>query len=214
MRDDPPQRPTERFHGRVRDGQNRRCSHEGCSEAGDFRAPRSRSPERDGYNYHCLDHIRAFNAAWDFFKGLSREEIEAEQRGFGESPWVKDATPSGRASYGHPYGPGQGGPHLDDPLKVFAGQPRFGSRFTETATGPTGARISEKDRQSLRVLALDTAPIPELKTIRRSYKALVRRFHPDMNGGDRSHEVALRKVIDAYTHLSTSPAFAPLNGRS
>jgi hypothetical protein len=213
MTDDASRRATERFHGRVRDGASRRCSHQGCQEAGDFRAPRSRSPERDGYDYHCLEHIRAFNAAWDFFKGLSRDEIEAEQRGFGPAAWVQDTAPSGRTAYGHPYGPGQDGPHLDDPLRVFAAQPGFGRRYTEATTGPGGGRLSEKDRQCLKALALDQSPPPDLKVIRRSYKALVRRFHPDMNGGDRSHEAALRKVIDAYTHLSTSPAFIAVTGQ-
>jgi hypothetical protein len=206
MRDDPPARPTERFHGRVRDGQSRRCSHDGCSEAGEFRAPRSRTPEHDGYDHFCLEHIRAFNAAWDFFKGLSREQIEAEQRGFGTDTWARDIHPNGREAFAHPYGPGQDGPKFDDPLRVFGG------RFAGKATGPTGQRLSEKDRQAVQTLGLQGEAQLDLKTIRRSYKALVRRYHPDSNGGDRSHEAALRKVIDAYTHLSTSPAFVAPNG--
>ncbi len=213
MADDVSSRATERFHGRIRDGMSRRCSSPGCTAAGEFRAPRSRSPEQHGYDYHCLEHIRAVNAAWDFFKGLSREEIEAEQRGYASGPWVSDATPSGRAAYGHPYGPGQDGPHLDDPLRVFAAQPRFGARFTAPAAGPTGTRLSEKDRTALQTLALEGGAAPDIKAIRKAYKMLVRRYHPDRNGGDRSHEAALRKVIDAYTHLSTSPAFVPPSGR-
>jgi hypothetical protein len=213
MQDDPKRRATERFHGRVRDGQSRRCIHQGCTEPGDFRGPRSRSPEIDGYDHYCLDHIRAFNAAWDFFKGLSREEIEAEQRGGGHPSWVRESFGTGREAYGHPYGPGAEGPHLDDPLRVFAAQPGFGPRFAARTNGPTGARLTEKDRQSLHALALEGDKLPDLKVIRTAYKALVRRYHPDKNGGDRAHEAQLRKVIDAYTHLSASPAFVPPTGR-
>ncbi|WP_342776677.1 hypothetical protein [Hankyongella ginsenosidimutans] len=36
---------------------------------------------------------------------------------------------------------------------------------------------------------------------------MVRKLHPDAHGGDRRHEAALRRVIDAYTHLAKSPAF-------
>ncbi len=213
MADTPNQRAAERFHGRVQDGKERRCSHTGCLLAGEFRAPRSRVPEIDGYHFFCLEHIRAFNAAWDFFKGLSREEIEAEQRGGGHPSWVRDTFATGREAYGHPYGPGQDGPHLDDPLRMFAAQPGFGPRFAARATGPTGARLSEKDHLSLQVLAPAGDTLPDLKAIRRAYKALVRRYHPDSNGGNRDHEAQLRKVIDAYTHLVASPAFAPPTGK-
>ncbi len=39
------------------------------------------------------------------------------------------------------------------------------------------------------------------KAIRSAYSHLVRKYHPDKNGGDRSHEKALQDVIAAYTHL-------------
>jgi curved DNA-binding protein CbpA len=46
------------------------------------------------------------------------------------------------------------------------------------------------------------------KALRQRYSDLVRKFHPDRNGGDRSHEAALQRVIEAYQQLRKSPAFA------
>ncbi|MBN9011299.1 MAG: DnaJ domain-containing protein, partial [Rhizobiales bacterium] len=46
------------------------------------------------------------------------------------------------------------------------------------------------------------------KGLRTRYSELVRKFHPDRNGGDRSMEKALQEVIAAYQQLKRSPAFA------
>ncbi|QCI80012.1 J domain-containing protein [Hankyongella ginsenosidimutans] len=71
--------------------------------------------------------------------------------------------------------------------------------------GAAGKPLSPEDRASLRILGL-TADAT-LKDIKLRYKDLVRKLHPDAHGGDRRHEAALRRVIDAYTHLAKSPAF-------
>ena len=44
--------------------------------------------------------------------------------------------------------------------------------------------------------------------LRQRYSELVRRFHPDRNGGDRSHEAVLQRVVEAYQLLRKAPAFA------
>ena len=57
-----------------------------------------------------------------------------------------------------------------------------------------------------RTLGLDVDA--DRKGLRQRYSELVRRYHPDRNGGDRSHEKALQQVIEAYTALRSRPAFA------
>jgi DnaJ-class molecular chaperone len=44
----------------------------------------------------------------------------------------------------------------------------------------------------------ETATLQEVKS---RYKELVKRFHPDANGGNRGTEERLRQVIKAYGHL-------------
>ena len=44
--------------------------------------------------------------------------------------------------------------------------------------------------------------------IKSAYRKLAMTHHPDRNGGDRSQEGLLRKVIDAYNQLRQAPAFA------
>jgi DnaJ-class molecular chaperone len=69
-----------------------------------------------------------------------------------------------------------------------------------------GQFLSGEDRKALAVMAL---PIDaDRKALRGRYTELLRKYHPDHNGGDRSHEAALQGVIEAYQHLRKAPAFA------
>ena len=47
----------------------------------------------------------------------------------------------------------------------------------------------------------------DLRGLRRRYSELVRRYHPDRNGGDRQHEARLNRVVEAYQLLRKSGAF-------
>ncbi len=61
------------------------------------------------------------------------------------------------------------------------------------------------DAQAL--LALGLGDDATAADVRRAYKRLVRRYHPDSNGGDRAQEGKLQVVVNAYTHLKASSAF-------
>jgi curved DNA-binding protein CbpA len=58
----------------------------------------------------------------------------------------------------------------------------------------------------MRTLALEIDA--DRMALRKRYSELVRRYHPDRNGGDRSHEAKLQEVIAAYQQLKGAPAFA------
>src|SRR5882672_6797989 len=70
----------------------RLCDHPGCAAGGDFRAPRSRI-ELDHYFWFCLDHVRAYNAAWNYYAGMSEAEVEAEIRH--DTTWQRPTWPLG-----------------------------------------------------------------------------------------------------------------------
>ena len=68
----------------------------GCHEAGEYRAPKSRTTLND-YHWFCLEHVRAYNAGWDFYKGMSPAEVEAQLRA--DTSWQRPTWPIG--SLGH-----------------------------------------------------------------------------------------------------------------
>jgi DnaJ domain len=191
----------DRFHGRVR-GAAKPCQHPGCPEAGDFRAPDpdSAAASSNGpgsYRYLCLDHVREFNAGYNWFDGMSAEEILDAQ-----SPlniWPSE-TRAFRASGGVDSPPKWA--DFNDPLDAISA--RFKSRLPRERAD--GRFLSQQDRIALKTLELNEDA--DRRALREAYSAKVRKYHPDKNGGDRSFEKKLQEVIEAYQHLRVSVAFA------
>jgi hypothetical protein len=163
------------------------CEHPGCAAPGEFRAPRSnRLPgDEGGWQMLCLDHVRAFNARYNFFDGLSPDEIHEAQSPL--AGWERVASGRGGReafSFGDSHGLFNGDARPKPAPRRWAG---FG------------------DAQALAALGLGDAATAT--DVRRAYKRLVRRYHPDSNEGDRSMEGKLQAVVNAYTHLRNASAF-------
>lgn len=195
----PKDRPNARLHGRVENAADR-CAHPGCEAPGEFRAPpaadRRSSDHAPEWRWLCLDHVREFNAGYNFFSGMSMDEIEAAQRPY--SGWERETRAFAHTGADRPPRWGE----FSDPLDAI------GARFKQAASRQRedGKPLSGENRRDLETLGLDANS--DRHALRKRYTELVRRYHPDHNGGDRSHETALRKTIDAYQRLRRAPAFA------
>lgn len=197
-----------RFHGRV-EGTARPCAVEGCAEAGEFRAPPpdtgDRRPDRPPqWRWLCLEHVRAFNAGYNFFAGMSADEIAAAQRP--TAGWESETR-----AFAANGSPPPRWSDFADPLDAIGAGMRERLRTAQerqarAAPRPDGRPLSPADHKAMR--ALDLPADADRRALRTRYALLLRRYHPDHNGGDRSHEKALREVIAAYTHLRKAPAFA------
>lgn len=199
-RQPPKYRPNTRFHGRV-EAPGRPCAEPGCKEPGEFRAPLlgsgRPSDQPPAYRWLCLDHVRAFNSSYNFFTGMSPDEIHDAQRPL--AGWERE-TRAFATSGGADRPPRWA--DFSDPLDAI------GARWRNAmpAERKDGRPLSGKDREALRTLALEVDA--DRTALRRRYSELVRKYHPDRNGGDRSHEAMLQRVIEAYQQLKGSPAFA------
>ena len=202
MTETTPKRKPNRFHGRV-ETEGQPCTIQGCPEAGEFRAPPIYGSGRrhDGpgeYRWLCLDHVREFNQGYDYFAGMDHEQIfEAQHpvRGWDSARTIYGAGPSVQPAWAD----------FTDPLDAIGARFAGGIHRSKTS-GPAISRADQKALQTLGLGDADTRSIAR-SDIRRSYSALVRKYHPDRNGGDRSHEKQLAKVIEAYTQLKESPDF-------
>lgn len=196
----PKDRPNARFHGRI-EGTGRLCDEPGCAEPGEFRAPLIERTgfRRDGpgaFRYLCLDHVRAFNARYNFFTGMTADEIHESQHPL--AGWESETRAFAHGGADRP----PRWADFSDPLDAI------GARFrVRMATERRDGRpLSAADRRALKVLGLDTDA--DRRALRTRYAELVRKFHPDRNGGDRSLEKPLQEVIAAYQQLRKSPPFA------
>lgn len=183
------------MHGRV-EGASECCAVPGCAEPGEYKAP-VEPGDFDGpgrWRFLCLDHVRAHNASYNYFEGMSPEEISDAQTPY--AGWERATRAF--ATMGTDRGPAWS--DFSDPLDAIA------ARFQRRGTGQSPSRFSAAERRALSVLGL--AEDSDRHALRSRYSVLVRRYHPDKNGGDRSHEVRLREVIDAYQALRKAAAFA------
>jgi hypothetical protein len=191
--------PPNRFHGRVGDGRAL-CAHPGCREPGEFRAPDlyGATSGFDGpgsYRWLCFEHVREFNGSYNFFNGMSREEIENAQ-----TPFAGWATETRAFTSGGVDSPPRWR-DFHDPLDAIAA--RFRARIPKERTD--GKPLSDEDRKALDVLKLDINA--DRRALRQRYTMLVRQYHPDHNGGDRTHEKALQAVVEAYQRLRVSTIY-------
>lgn len=196
----PKDRPHTRFHGRV-EAEGRLCAAPGCDLPGEFRAPplEGAGPRHDGpgaYRWLCLDHVREFNTRYNFFNGMTADEIHDAQRPY--AGWERETRAFAANGADRP----PRWADFADPLDAI------GARFRQRVQPERadGKPLSGADRSALKVLGLGADA--DRKGLRQRYSELVRRYHPDRNGGDRSHEKALQDVIAAYQHLRSAPAFA------
>jgi hypothetical protein len=168
------------------------CASPGCREEGAYRVPKSRE-QLSTYLWFCLAHAREHNEKWDYFAGMSTAEIERfrSEAVIGHRP----TWPLGKRAAGGPR-TGNGRYRIEDGYVIFAE-----ADFRRTPRRPERI-LTRLQRQSLDVLNLDYSAT--LNQIKARYKELVKRFHPDANGGDRGAEEHLKLVIQAYGVLRAS----------
>ena len=173
----------------------RLCDHPGCEAGGDYRAPRSRL-ELNNYYWFCLDHVRAYNAAWNYYAGMSEPEIEAEIRR--DTVWQR---PSWRL--GERHGPAYEH-RINDPLHVYNSKNgHSGRQHRPGANGSDAAsRVLSAREQALAVFDID--PPFTQTSLKARYKVLVKLHHPDAHGGDKEAEEKLKIINQAYTTLKAS----------
>lgn len=167
------------------------CDQVGCARVGRHRAPKGRDHEGQFWHF-CREHVTAYNKRWNYFSGMSdaewadyqaREEVGHRPTWTFRGGRMDRLAASARASFG-------GG----DPFSLF------GSR------DPSGAPASAPRRRftRLQAKAFETMSLEEgagADAIRARYAELVKRWHPDSNGGDRSAEESLQRVLNAYQTL-------------
>jgi hypothetical protein len=183
-------------------GRAPRCQWKGCDRPGPHRAPKGRG--RDGeYFSFCVDHVREYNASYNYFDGMSDEQVSDFQKDamtghrptwkVGANSWAH-GTKEGRTGI-----PGVGesdGSAFRDPHGFFAEKAR---QARDEPLEERRRHLKPIERKSLEALHLtEAATKTEIKS---RFKELVKRHHPDANGGDTRSADTLREIIQAYNYL-------------
>jgi hypothetical protein len=197
---------------RVKPDQDRRlnadlpaCQWPSCAAPATHRAPKGRLRASEYWQF-CLDHVREYNNSYNFFAGMSDDAIAKYQKEdiTGHRPTWKLGSiggVSGRRGGARRSGKSRGPEWAaDDPLGLFEGIAAGRASHARPAT--EGRKILNAQRRALDVLGLEgDAKRGDIKS---RFKVLVKRHHPDANGGDRTSEDQLREIIQAYNYLKSA----------
>jgi len=164
------------------------CAMPGCVEPAYHKAPKAPNLLKQ-YHWFCLPHVREYNAKWDYFTGMNADQIEAFRKDavLGHRPTWRIGTQS-----------------FTDPVvqlqeaiaSMLGGRPAQ----KQPANGTHYIRLTRKDTRALATLDLDNLP-ESLEELKKHYKSLVKRCHPDVNKGDKASEERFKAVTAAYQHL-------------
>lgn len=170
----------------------RKCEWAGCVRMGQSRAPKGPGRLREFY-WFCPAHAAEYNRNWNFFEGMSHAEMQAFQASavYGHRPtWSlkhgRRADAAARAAR--------------DWTAAFTDS--YGIFGDQEAPRPSAPPLSRMQRKALETMGLQGRPTAE--QVRERYRTLIKRLHPDANGGDRSTEEQLQNVIHAYQTLKTT----------
>ena len=173
----------------------RRCDHPGCAAAGEYRAPKAPERLRD-YYWFCIDHVRAYNASWNFCASLGDEDVERMIRQ--DTCWQRPTWPFGS------WQAAENRLHARARAEYEAAGDRRANGGAKTGGQHKAGRPRTEADRALDVL--DLTPPVDLAAIKARYKALVKRYHPDANGGSRDAEERLKSINWAYTTLRNAYA--------
>jgi hypothetical protein len=177
------------------------CEWKGCGNTATHRAPKGRSRENEYWRF-CLDHVREYNHNYNFFAGMSDDAVTKYQKDS-----ITGHRPTWKMGTGNRPAGANNADHAKDPFGMFrevggGSGPNWRPRPEQRAEPERTVRNVE--RKALHELGLEVGAGKE--EIKARFKLLVKRHHPDANGGDRASEDKLREIIQAYNYLKSSGA--------
>lgn len=181
---------------RLRRKQEPACEWPGCASRGGYRAPKGRDREGEYHNF-CVNHVREYNKQYNYFSGMSDADLSAwrDQAHTGHRPTWKLGENSW-ASFN--------GGRFRQARSDEAGYRDPHRLFDQDDSEPARERraVRNAELKALHALGLDEQATPD--QIKSQYKTLIKRLHPDANGGSRATEDKLREVINAYDYLRSA----------
>ena len=177
----------------------RPCDWPSCELEGIHRAPKSQGNLRE-YNWFCLEHVRIYNSAWNYYEGMSIEEINNIIRS--DTTWNRPSWPLGDSQTPSPksnnlessrpdaFGINYG--ELNDPFGLFRSETYCKKSIGED----TQKALSKKERKALSALGFDA--LVRMSELKARYKLLVKRYHPDITGGNKKLEERFKQINEAY----------------
>ena len=164
------------------------CEWDNCNEEGLYKAPKEKDNSKE-YRLLCLEHVREFNKSWNYFSGMSDEQVINFLKS--DMTWHK---PTQSFSSSDNFFKILWNNALKDEAQKF--------KNFQNLDHMKKFRFNSQDFQAFTILDMPAGI--EWKKIQEKFKMLVKKFHPDMNAGNKKFEEKLKIITLAYTQLKNT----------
>lgn len=172
------------------------CAWPGCKERGEYRAPKSRKNLRD-YQWLCLEHVKAHNKSWNYFKGMSQAEAEARRY---------DDLLGNRPTWGFGNSAKARVKAMNEALKgrfqdfgLFDSDEEEIDSVEQDRTRQVWFKLTKEQQQACVVMGI--RPPADAAAVSEKFKVLAKALHPDLNPGDTQAAETMKAVTAAYAVL-------------
>ena len=163
------------------------CEWQNCKEFGKYKAPLEKDNSKN-FQWLCEEHIKLFNKSWNYFEGMSQDQIENFLKS--DLTWHRPTQEFGSQDNFFNI---LWNNALSDKFNFFKQQ--------KTVNGSYNKKLTEKDKDAFRIMGLEFSS--DWSIVQKKFKTLVKKFHPDRNSGNKEFEDRLKKITMAYSHLRT-----------
>ena len=164
------------------------CDWNNCFEIGQYKAPIEKDNSKE-YRLLCLNHVKEFNKNWNYFSGMSDSQIYE---------WLKSDMVWHK--------PTQSFSSSDNFFKVLwnnALKDEFDkANFKSQLNNMNKFNFNGNDIKAFGILGVSVGL--KWSKIQEKFKKLVKKFHPDMNAGNKKYEDKLKVITLAYTQLKNT----------
>ena len=169
-----------KYYAPQNDDKRCKCDFPGCDKAGEYRAPKDRGLKE--YYWFCLEHVESYNSEWNYYA----DEFEDEEEDASSKAKMHFKDYRSKVNYQHGY-------KLKDDFEFFG---EYAGNFSSRQD----IHYTAKEHKFLEIMELDNKDV-SLILIKRQYKKLVKKYHPDVNKGDKKAEEKFKELSTAYQAL-------------
>ena len=164
------------------------CDWNKCTNEGLYRAPKERDNSKD-FRLLCLDHVKEFNKNWNYFLGMNNQQVLEFLKS--DMIWHK---------------PTQSFSSSDNFFKVLwrnaLRDEMDKNNLNNYSNSMNKFKFTHNDIKAFSILGVTVGL--KWEKIQVKFKKLVKKFHPDMNSGNKKFEDKLKVITLAYTQLKNT----------
>tara|TARA_B100001250_G_scaffold312528_1_gene274536 strand:- start:623 stop:1144 length:522 start_codon:yes stop_codon:yes gene_type:complete len=164
------------------------CDWNNCLEEGLYKAPKEKDNSKN-FRLLCIDHIKEFNKNWNYFSGMNDQQIMEFLKS--DSTWHK---PTQSFSSSENFFKVLWNNALKDEMDKI----KFDNEFNHM----NKFKFNHNDIKAFSILGISVGL--KWERIKEKFKKLVKKFHPDMNSGNKEFEEKLKVITLAYTQLKNT----------